>query len=91
MSYKKAEQILPMEIIELIQNYADGVCLYIPRRENTRKDWGNGTKIREELKERNARIYGDYKRGLRTDELGEKYFLSGKSIQRIVHQMKNTD
>jgi hypothetical protein len=30
MGYRKAEQILPNEIIELIQNYVDGECIYIP-------------------------------------------------------------
>jgi len=34
MSYKKAEHILPLEIIELIQNYVDGECIYIPRKKN---------------------------------------------------------
>ncbi len=38
MSYKKAEHILPLEIIELIQNYVDGECIYIPRKKNQRKE-----------------------------------------------------
>ena len=29
---KKAEEILPMEIIELIQQYVDGENIYIPRK-----------------------------------------------------------
>ena len=37
MSYKRAEQILPAEMIELIQHYADGVCLYIPKKINARR------------------------------------------------------
>ncbi|MCQ1528869.1 CD3324 family protein [Lutispora saccharofermentans] len=89
MSYRKAEQILPIEVIELIQNYVDGECIYIPRKENTRKKWGEGTKIRQELHERNISIYEDYQNGLKTAELAEKYFLSEKSIQRIISKMKN--
>lgn len=88
MSYRKAECILPVEIIELIQNYVDGECIYIPRKKNERKKWGNGTNIRQELQDRNNNIYIDYKKGLKTRELAEKYFLSEKSIQRIIGKMK---
>ncbi len=88
MSYRRAEQILPNEIIELIQNYVDGECIYIPRKENSRKNWGENTSIREELKERNLCIYLDYQRGMKGSEIAEKYFLSVKSIQRIIGQMK---
>lgn len=89
MGYRKAEQVLPAEIITLIQDYVDGECIYIPRKENARKQWGEGTKIREELGMRNERIFKDYERGLKTYELAEKYFLSEKSIQRILTQMRN--
>lgn len=88
MGYQKAEEILPIEVIELIQKYVDGQCLYIPRKENSRRDWGEGTKIRQELKERNRNIFMDYKNGLKTVELARKYFLSEKSIQRIISKMK---
>ncbi|WP_321833724.1 CD3324 family protein [Clostridium butyricum] len=88
MSYKKAEHILPLEIIELIQNYVDGECIYIPRKKNQRKEWGNTTNIRQELEDRNDKIYVDYKNGLKTSQLAEKYFLSEKSIQRIIGKKK---
>lgn len=88
MSYRKAEHILPVELIELIQNYVDGECIYIPRKKDKRKQWGNGTKIRQELQDRNNKIYIDYKNGLKTVQLAEKYFLSEKSIQRIIGKMK---
>lgn len=89
MSYKKAEQILPMELIELIQEYVDGESIYIPRKESSRREWGEQTSIREELKERNLNIYYEYKEGYNISRLAEKYYLSEKSIQRIVRQMKN--
>lgn len=37
MGYKRAEEILPMEIIELIQQYVDGENIYIPRKPSTRQ------------------------------------------------------
>ena len=88
MGYRKAEQILPNEIIELIQNYVDGECIYIPRKENARRNWGENTNIRKELKERNLSIYLDYQGGMKETQIAEKYFLSVKSIQRIIGQMK---
>ncbi|WP_312650497.1 CD3324 family protein [Proteiniclasticum sp.] len=88
MSYMRAEQILPRELIELIQKYVDGENIYIPRKDNERKEWGQGTAIRRELDERNLSIYRDFTKGDSVKDLAEKYFLSIKSIQRIL-RMKN--
>ena len=68
MSYRKAQKVLPQELIELIQNYVDGECIYIPRKNEKRQQWGSNTSTKAEL--------------------AEKYFLSVKSIQRIVLQCK---
>lgn len=88
MGYIKAEEILPEEIIELIQQYVDGQNIYIPRKEAHRKEWGSGTKIRHELSVRNQAIYDDFMSGMTAAQLAGKYFLSEKSIQRIIRNMK---
>lgn len=88
MSYRSADKVLPSELIELIQQYVDGDYLYIPRKEEKRKKWGENTNIRSELAERNSSIYEDYLKGLSVKELADKYFLSEKSIQRIVYKRK---
>ena len=88
MGYIKAEEILPDEIIELIQQYVDGQSIYIPRKAGTRMEWGTGTKIKAELSERNQYIYSDYINGLTIHKLAEKYYLSEKSIQRIIREQK---
>lgn len=87
MSYQKAEQILPEEVIKIIQQYVDGEMLYIPRKESTRKTWGSTTGIKESLMERNTKIYQDYLNGDTSKSLADKYYLSIKSIQRITSQM----
>lgn len=84
MGYRKAEDILPLEIIEIIQQYVDGESIYIPRVEEHKKEWGSSTSARQELKKRNAYIVQDYLNGGRTSELADKYYLSEKSIQRII-------
>lgn len=40
MGYKRAEEILPVEVIELIQQYVDGASIYIPRKQENRQEWG---------------------------------------------------
>lgn len=88
MGYMKAEEILPIEIIELIQQYVDGESIYIPRKLSHRKAWGTGTQIKQELLRRDRQIYKDYLVGSKTEELACKYLLSEKSIQRILRKMR---
>ena len=88
MGYRKAEEILPIELIELIQRYVDGESIYIPRKPDRRKEWGSETLIRQELGERNREIYRDYDCGMSVTALAEKFYLSEKSIQRIIREMK---
>lgn len=88
MSYKKATNILPKELLERVQEYIDGEFLYIPRVSDNKKGWGATTTTRQELQERNACIYADYLAGCEMEALAEKYFLSLKSIQRITRQLK---
>lgn len=86
MRYMKAEQILPMELIRQIQEYADGVYIYIPRKPGTRHAWGQETDYKAELLARNDRIRGDFAAGMTVRELSGKYHLSEKSIRRILQK-----
>lgn len=88
MSYKKATQVLPQELLLKIQEYVDGEFIYIPRISDNKKSWGSTTSIRQELHSRNESIYAEYLAGQRMEFLADKYFLSLKSIQRIVGQLK---
>ncbi|MDE7048490.1 MAG: hypothetical protein K2P25_11000 [Lachnospiraceae bacterium] len=87
MGYIRAEEILPIEIIELIQQYVDGENIYIPRKVANRQAWGTGTQIKQELITRNQQIYRDYLAGSKASELAGKYYLSEKSIQRILREI----
>lgn len=44
MSYRKATDILPIEILQVIQEYVDGDYLYIPKRKRILK---NGVQIQK--------------------------------------------
>ena len=89
MGYKRAEEILPQEIIELIQHYVDGENIYIPRKAEQRKEWGTCTNTRQELQRRNDQILMDFQQGYKVSNLVEKYFLSEKSIQRILRESRS--
>ncbi|WP_349946975.1 CD3324 family protein [Lacrimispora sp. BS-2] len=88
MRYQKANEILPAELVELIQNYIDGEYVYIPRKQENKRTWGQRTGAREERKRRDISIYADYVSGICVKHLAERYYLSEKSIQRIVLQEK---
>lgn len=89
MCYLTAKDVLPPEVIELIQLYAEGEYLYIPKKEGNRQSWGSRTQTRKEIKLRNSHIYNDYLKGESRLLLAEKYFLSKKSIDRIILKEKN--
>jgi len=95
MRYKNAKDILPKDILALIQLYTDGEYIYIPRKAEHRKKWGEDTGTKADTAARNERIYAEYRLGRKVDELAHEYFLSEKSIQRIVtwgkKQQKQTD
>ena len=86
MRYQKAEDILPAELLAEVQKYADGVYLYIPRRSDHRKSWGNSTRYREELQQRNASIRLLHREGIGAEALAERFHLSVKTIQRVLRQ-----
>ncbi len=88
MKYIKAQDVLPEEIIELIQKYVDGEFLYIPRKSGGHKAWGEASGTRDSLLERNKSIYCDYRSGTAVSDLSRIYYLSEQSIRRIIGQEK---
>lgn len=88
MSYSNARDIFPDEILEIIQNYVEGEFIYIPKKEENKIAWGELTNSKSELLKRNTHIYEDYLNGMCTQALSNKYYLSYKTIQRIVSEKK---
>jgi Mor family transcriptional regulator len=86
MSYIKAENVLPQELIETIQQYVDGKLIYIPCKE--KQEWGSTTSAKVFFHERNAKIYENFKGGMKPRELAQIFSLSEKSIQRILRNQR---
>ena len=82
MSYISAEDVLPKEVIEIIQQYVSGKMIYIPCKE--KKTWGSESRAKQYYIMRNHEICIKHKNGITMKALAEEYSLSVKSIQRII-------
>ena len=89
MKYKKAQDILPKHLLELVQEYVDGSYLYIPTKQDMKKSWGENSGIKKELSKRNEEIFNKYLNGVKIKELVNEYYLTESSIRRIIKQEKN--
>jgi Mor family transcriptional regulator len=90
MGYKKASDVLPNELVEIIQDYVDGDYVYIPRKRGNELSWGEKNGTRQALIDRDQTIYQNYMNGASKVELAEEYHLSLKSIDRIIYNQKDT-
>ncbi len=88
MKYQKAQNVLPEEVIKIIQEFIDGEFIYIPRKDGQQKAWGEKSGTKHSLMARNTQIYREYTKGLSVSELVGKYYLSEQSIRRIISQVK---
>lgn len=88
MSYQKAELVLPQELLAMVQEYAQGQYLYIPKKAENYMKWGANTDTRNQLKQRDREIYHKYSSGFSASILAEEYYLSIKSIHRILSKEK---
>jgi Ser/Thr protein kinase RdoA (MazF antagonist) len=97
MKYVNGGDILPSELLDMIQDYAQGQYVYVPKRDEDKEKWGTKTSYRKELEMRNRHIYTKFLTGLTVEQLSKNYNLSRKSINRILlckrkeaGKMKNT-
>ena len=90
ISYVNADDVLPECLIWEIQKYIDGQIIYIPRKDENTKSWGekNGTKDR--LAERNQKIVELYYSGQTITNLCELFFLSDKTIRGIIRKYESS-
>ncbi len=84
MGYNKASDVLPDELISLIQNYIDGEYLYIPRKKGNEKNWGEISGAKTDLSIRNRDIYLKHQSGITISSLAEYYYLSEKTVRKIL-------
>lgn len=86
MKYENARDILPPNLLRIVQRFVSGQLIYIPAAENRR--WGEASGLRQQLRDRNRCIRHDFTAGESIDALAEKYQLSDVSIRHIVYTKK---
>ena len=85
MSYINANLVLPEELINEIQKYVNGINLYIPKVQQAKRACSS---YRLEIRRRNREICERFSQGEKVPRLAAEYFLSEKSIYRILGGMK---
>lgn len=88
MGYRRADEILPDDILKMLQKYVSGESIYVPKDTDTRQKWGANTGTRERLYLRNKQILIEYQQGITTKELAQRYYLTEKSVQRILRNIR---
>ncbi len=84
MKYLNAKDILPKELLKLVQQHTDGVILYIPSKTEARSKWGNKNGARRQYEERNKRIRELYEMDFSFEEIAGRFYLSVDSIRKII-------
>ena len=90
MRYARAQDILPQELLEQLQGYIDGAYLYVPRKEENRLAWGERTQSKQETAARNREILSKAEAGMDPAALAEEYFLTEKTIRRIIQKERQS-
>lgn len=86
MKYVNANDVLPEELLSMIQKYYQGGYLYIPKGSYCEVKQQTDYKI--ELEKRNQHIYLKHLEGRTNGQLGNIYHLSEASIRRIISKEK---
>lgn len=88
MGYVRANDILPASLLAAVQDYVDGEYIYIPRKDSCRKPWGETKNSRQEVLARNTDIYRRYQTGVSVQKLAATYYLSAKTVYKILAAIK---
>lgn len=82
MKYRNANDVLPKELLVLVQEYIQGEYIYVPVKDKHME--GFPTDYKTELEKRDAHIYTKYLEGMSNKQLSQIYNLSESSIRRII-------
>lgn len=88
MKYIKGNNVLPEGMIKAIQEYVDGEFVYIPRKNDNQKAWGEKSGTKDMLKNRDTEIFQKHNEGMTVRKLAQMYYLSEQSIRRIIREQK---
>ncbi len=88
MEYKNGAKVLPLSLLEQLQEYVQGELVYIPVPDEDHLGWGCKNGTRKMIDRRNREIYLKYQRGLSVEGLASQYNLSSESIRKIIYKFR---
>ncbi|MCL2834373.1 MAG: CD3324 family protein [Treponema sp.] len=83
MKYRRAPDVLPQDLLEEVQKYAQGEILYIPKTREHIK-WGEKSGARSYYRQRNEEIREKYMQKIPVARLADEYCLSEDMIRKIL-------
>ena len=86
MKYVNANEVLPKELLAMIQKHYDGGYLYIPRKDS--RGVKRQTDYKKELEKRDQCIFLMHLEGRTKGQLGKIFHLSESSVRRIIAKEK---
>jgi len=86
MKYKNANEVLPKELLVLVQEYIQGEYIYVPVKDKQIAE--SPTDYKMELDKRDTHIYTKYLEGMSKKKLSQIYNLSESSIRRIIAKQR---
>ena len=89
MGYKNAISVLPTDLLEAIQKHIDGEYIYIPRKIENKKLWGEVKNSRQYVQKRNEMIFSQYQGGVSVEDIASLYYLSPKTVYKILADMRS--
>jgi Mor family transcriptional regulator len=89
MGYKNAISVLPPDLLEAVQNHIDGEYVYIPRKIENKKLWGEVKNSRQYTQKRNEMINSQYQGGISVEDIASLYYLSPKTIYKILADIRS--
>ena len=84
MKYRNAAELLPLQLLQELQKYAQGETIYISKVR--RKPWGEGTDAKSFYSKRDADVRKHYSHGADLRKLSEDYFISEDAVKKIIYK-----
>jgi len=85
LKYVNAKDVLPPDVLALVQEYSGGALIYVPKKDDDKIGWGQKNGARTQVHMRNCNIIDAYRDGASICELMLEYCLSEASIRKILY------
>lgn len=90
MKYRNGKELLPVKLLQQLQEFVEGELIYIPRKNDRRAGWGAVNGARMKLEMRNQEIGRLYHSGVSILELSLRFNLSEDSIRKVLQKVNGS-